>query len=314
MPLVTPASLLVGVLFPDQLHRILFLVPYIFAFMTFSGSLKSDFRDVLQVFRHPLPLVVTFLILHLAMPALACAVGNLAFAQHPDLITGIVLEFVVPGAVVSFMWVSIYHGNGSFTLSLVLTDTILAPLVVPLSLRLFVGSHVQMDAWSMMRELLFMIAIPALLALTLNQTTGKKYAKPVSRRLAPFGKMALILVVSANSSKVAPFIRNMTPLLFEVAAAILLIAASGYAVGWLCALLLRRDRDFIVSMTFNAGMRNISAGAVIAAAWFPAEVMFPVMIGTLFQQILAAAYAQLMVRCYGNPEEASSASSVLSHP
>ncbi|MFR8351665.1 MAG: hypothetical protein ACLVB1_02205 [Blautia obeum] len=32
-------------------------------------------------------------------------------------------------------------------------------------------------------------------------------------------------------------------------------------------------------------MRNISAGAVIAAAYFPGEVMFPVMIGTLFQQV-----------------------------
>lgn len=77
----------------------------------------------------------------------------------------------------------------------------------------------------------------------------------------------------------------MTPLLFEVAGCILLIAASGYAIGWLCAVLLKQKRDFTVSMMFNSGMRNISAGAVIAAAYFPAEVMFPVMIGTLFQQV-----------------------------
>ena len=45
-----------------------------------------------------------------------------------------------------------------------------------------------------------------------------------------------------------------------------------------------------VSMIYGSGMRNISAGAVIAGAYFPAEVLFPVMIGTLFQQILAAFY------------------------
>ena len=58
-------------------------------------------------------------------------------------------------------------------------------------------------------------------------------------------------------------------------------------------------------MTFNSGMRNISAGAVIAAAYFPPAVMFPVMIGTLFQQVLAAAYAQLITKRYGKGETES---------
>lgn len=300
MPVVTPCCLLVGVFFPDQLSRILFLVPYIFAFMTFSGSLNSEFRNIAQIFRHPLPLIATLFIIHFVMPLVACAAGNLFFSQNQYLIAGMVLEFVVPTAVVSFMWVSIYHGSGSFTLSVILTDTLLAPFLVPLSLRLFIGSTVRVDTWGMMRELLLMVAIPALLALTLNQLTGGKYKKPLSRRLAPFGKIALILVVCANSSKVAPFVKHMTPLLFAVTGVMLLIAASGYAIGWLGALLLKQKRDFIVSMTFNSGMRNISAGAVIAAAYFPPEVMFPVMIGTLFQQILAATYAQLIVRRFGN--------------
>ena len=47
-------------------------------------------------------------------------------------------------------------------------------------------------------------------------------------------------------------------------------------------------------MIYGSGMRNISAGAVIAGAYFPAECLFPVMIGTLFQQILAAFYGSLV--------------------
>jgi BASS family bile acid:Na+ symporter len=308
MPLVTPVSLLIGVLFADQLGRALFLVPYVFAFMTFSGSLKSQFRDFANVFQHPLPLLSTLSVIHIVMPLIARTVGSLLFPQNPYIITGMVLEFIVPSAVVSFMWVSIYHGNSALTLSVVLTDTLLAPFLVPLSLHLLVGSSVQMDTGSLMRELIFMIALPALLALTLNQATGGRLIKPLSHKLAPYGKIALIFVVSVNSTKVAPYIRHMTPMLFTVTGVMLLIAASGYAVGWLAALLLRQKREVIVSMTFNSGMRNISAGAVIAAAYFPPEVMFPVMIGTLFQQILAATYAHLLVRCYGNenPEEITS--------
>lgn len=302
MFLVTPICLVIGVSFPEQLGRLTVFVPYIFAFMTFCGSLNSRFRDVAGVFRHPLPLIATLLMIHLLLPLTACAAGNLLFSRHPYLVTGMVLEFVVPSAVVSFMWVSIYRGSGSFTLSVVLADTLLAPFLVPLSLRLFVGSAVQVDTCGMMRELLFMVALPALLALTVNQATKGKYQKEFSRRLAPFGKLALILVVSANSSKVAPFIRNMTPLLFAVAAAMFVIAAFGYAAGWLGAVLLRQKREFAVSMMFNTGMRNISAGAVIAAAYFPAEVMFPVMIATLFQQVLAAFYAQIFTKRNGSGE------------
>ena len=55
----------------------------------------------------------------------------------------------------------------------------------------------------------------------------------------------------------------------------------------------RRDRTTAVSMMYGTGMRNISAGAGIAAAYFPGEVMFPVMIGTLFQQVLAALFGKL---------------------
>jgi BASS family bile acid:Na+ symporter len=304
MPLVTPLCLVVGVLFPEQLSHLLFLVPYVFAFMTFCGSLGSQFRDVKQVFRHPLPLAAMFLIIHFVMPLLAFLAGGLLFPQHPYFVTGMVLEFVVPSAVVSLMWVSIYRGSVPFTLSVVLIDTLLAPFLVPLSLRWFVGSNVQMDSWGMMKGLLLMVAVPAVAAISLNQATKGKMKRTFAPKLAPFSKLALMFVVCVNSSKVSSFIRNMTPMLFAVAGAILLIAITGYCLGWIGALLLKQNRDMIVSMTFSSGMKNISAGAVIAAAYFPAEVMFPVMIGTLFQQILAAAFAQLITRRYGTGKDA----------
>ena len=70
------------------------------------------------------------------------------------------------------------------------------------------------------------------------------------------------------------------------------MAASGYAIGLLVAKLWKKDHETSISMMYGNGMRNISVGAVIAAAYFPGEVMFPVMIGTLFQQVLAAFYGK----------------------
>ncbi|NLG92800.1 MAG: bile acid:sodium symporter family protein [Clostridiales bacterium] len=303
MAFVTPACLLFGVLFADSLSHVLFIVPYVFAFMTFCGSLGSRFGDLKRVFQHPMPLMVSLFVIHLVVPLLANMVGSLLFPGHPYTVTGMVLEFVVPNAVVSSMWVSIYRGSVPFTLSIILIDTLLAPFLVPFSLHHFVGSNVQVNTAAMMEELLLMVAVPAVLAMTLNQFSGGTLKQTLSPKLAPFGKIALMIVVAVNSSKVAPFIKHMNGFLFAVTGTMLVIAASGYAIGWACALLLRRKREMIVSMTYACGMRNISAGAVIAAAYFPAEVMFPVMIGTLFQQVLAAFYAQLLVKFYGTGEE-----------
>ena len=296
MALVTPCCLLIGVLFPEITGKGVPLVPVMFGIMTFIGALKSRFVDIAGVFKRPGPLLLCLLALHVVMPAAASLCGHLFFAGNADLITGMILEFVVPGAVVGLMWVSIYNGSSPLSLSLVILDTLLAPFIIPLSLKVLVGSSVTLDVAGMMTELIFMIALPAVAAMTVNQISCGKTMTTWPKKLAPLSKLCLIFVVSCNASKVAPFIRHMNMQRLEVALCILLLAAAGYVLGWLMARLTRQDDAVTVSMIYGSGMRNISAGAVIAAAYFPGEVMFPVMIGTLFQQILAAVFGSLYQR------------------
>ena len=281
MAFVTPACLLTGVLFPDIAKHGVPYVTYAFAFMTFIGALKSRFRDVADVFKRPLPLILMLLILHVLGP----------------------LEFSVPAAVISLMWVSIYNGNSPLSLSLVVIDTILAPFLIPAVLKLLVGSSVKMDTVGMMKELVFMIALPAVLAMCLNEVSHGKVMETWPKKLAPFSKMCLIFVVTSNSSKVSPYMKHLNGERLEVAAAILVLAAGGYAIGWVIAILTRQNKEATVSMIYGSGMRNISAGAVIAGAYFPAETLFPVMIGTLFQQILAAFYGSMMRRVQTGQQE-----------
>ena len=296
MFLVTPCCLVLGVLFPAVAGLGVPYVPVVFAFMTFIGGLKSSFRDIAGVFQKPLPLLVSLVVLHIVLPAAAWGLGCLLFPDNMNVVTGMVLEFSVPTAVVGLMWVSIYGGSSPLSLSLVILDTLLAPFLIPLTIRTLVGSNVEVDTAQMMLELLFMIALPALAAMVLNQLSKGWVKETWPSRLAPFSKLCLIFVVTANSSKVAPYIRHMNGERFLTAGCILLLAASGYAIGWLLATLFRQNASITVSMIYGSGMRNISAGAVIASTYFPAEVVFPVMIGTLFQQVLAALFGMLVSR------------------
>ncbi len=301
MPLIVFCCLTLGVLFHDAIGTLTFLVPYIFAFMTFTGALSASFRQVLDIARHPLPIVATFVIIHVMIPLFALGLGKLFFPGNPYLITGSVLEYVVPTAVAASMWCAMAGGSASLTLSVLLIDTLAAPFVLPFSLHVLVGANIKIDVMGMMRDLIWMVALPALASMIINQCSGGRAGRKLTPILAPYGKLALILIIMINSTRVAPFILHMTPILFGVTAVIFVLAVSGYAAGWLFALLSRQKDDVVASMSLACGMRNISAGAVIAAAYFPPEVMFPVMIGTLFQQLLASITTRLLIRRQKNP-------------
>lgn len=295
MAFVTPICLILGVCFSDIAKHGLPLVTWVFAFMTFAGALKSSFRDVANVFRNPKVLLVSLVVIHIFVPCIACGLGHLIFPDNANLIAGMVLEFSVPTAVSGLMWITVYDGNSPLSLSLVVIDTILAPFVIPVALQLLLGSKITMDVGEMMSDLIFMVAIPAIAAMCLNQISKGKVKEIWPSKLAPFSKLALMYVVTCNSSKIAPYVKSMNAERILVALVILVLAAGGYIVGWFVARIMKQDQETTVSLIYGIGMRNISTGAVIAAAYFPGEVVFPVMIGTLFQQVLAATFGKVLI-------------------
>lgn len=295
MAFITPICLILGVCFSDIAKHGLPLVPWVFAFMTFAGALKSSFRDVANVFRTPKVLLVSLAVIHIFVPCIACGLGHLIFPDNANLIAGMVLEFSVPTAVSGLMWITVYDGNSPLSLSLVVIDTILAPFAIPVALQLLLGSRITMDVGEMMSDLIFMVAIPAIAAMCLNQISKGKVKETWPSKLAPFSKLALMYVVTCNSSKIAPYVKSMNAERILVTLVILVLAAGGYVLGGFVARIMKQDQETTVSLIYGIGMRNISTGAVIAAAYFPGEVVFPVMIGTLFQQVLAATFGKVLI-------------------
>ncbi|WP_407271739.1 bile acid:sodium symporter family protein [Radiobacillus sp. PE A8.2] len=298
MPLIAPSSVIVGVLFADSLSQFAFLVPWIFAFMTFAGSLSSNFNSLQKAIAHPLPIIIAFLSLHIIMPLWAFAIGHLTFSGDMLTITGLILAMVIPTGITSFIWVSICKGNIALTLSIILIDTILSPFIVPYTMSLFVGTTVEMNVSSIMVGLFLMVVIPSLIGMCLNQFTKGRIKDSWGTRLAPFSKLCLAVVIMINCAAVAPFLRVVNWKLILIACVMFFVAFCGYLLAWCIGVLFKRDKEEIITLTFTGGMRNISAGAVIAVAYFPAAVAVPVVLGMLFQQILASIYGQLLGRYY----------------
>ena len=294
MAVLIVAFVLVGITFPDIFSPINDYTMALFAFMTFANSLGGGFREMADVARRPLPVVVIFAILHVAMPLLALGAGSLLFPEAPLFTTGLVLEYAIPTGVASLLWVSIGRGNTSMCLSVVLLDTLLAPFVIPLTLRVLLGSVVEMDTAAMVGDLMVMVAIPALAAMTLYQLTRGRVAVTWKPRLAPFAKLTMLVLVLANATGCAPFLRDITPTLVKLICAVFALCLLGFFLGYQAARLLKADFPTAVTMSLNSGIRNIAAGSVLAIAYFPGDVLFPVAFSPLFLQATTAVIVKIL--------------------
>lgn len=301
MPIITPGSVIIGVLLTDGLKSWSYLVPWIFAVMTFIGSLGSNFKSLKDVFTHPMRLFIVLMILHIIVPLWALFLGHVTFSGDIHTITGIVLAAVIPTGITSFIWVSVYKGNAPLALTIILVDTFLSPFIVPYSVSLLAGEKVAIDTLGMMRGLLGMVVIPSLIGMTLHELTKGKIKQKLGVPLAPFSKIGLAAVVMINSSVVAPYLKNFDFKLLTIAALSLTVSASGYIISVAIGKLLKWGRGDVTTLMFTGGMRNISAGAVIAVSYFEPAVAVPVVIGMLFQQVLASLFGYGLHKSYEKP-------------
>ena len=184
MAFISPACVVLGVLFPDQLSVLKPAVTALFAFMTFQSSLSNTFANLGRAVRHPAPMLVSLAIASALMPALACALGTALFGASPNLVCGLVLEYSVPVAVVAAMWVNMLGGDPSLGLATILVSTVAAPFSIPLTLHVLLGQTVEVDAARMMGEMVVSIALPALLGTAANDLTRGRAARELFPAIA----------------------------------------------------------------------------------------------------------------------------------
>lgn len=296
MPALIPAAVATGLLFSNSLKEYSAFVTWIFAFLTFSGSLGSSFTDLGRVVKQPSPIITNLLILHAIMPLIGLGVAKLFFPSDPLTIAGFVLLFAIPTGIASMIWVSVYKGHAALTLTLIVVDTLLSPFMVPATLQLLVGAQVQMDTWGIMEGLLLMVVLPSIIGMAWNQLSKGRIKSVLGPPLSPFSKIGLFIVIAINTAVAAPNIKSAGMGIWKITVIALVTAALGYVLGWFISVLFKWNREETVALTFNSGMRNLSAGQVLAVTYFPAPVVLPVIAGSLFQQLLATIFGYAISR------------------
>lgn len=296
MVFIVPLCILVGVLWPQLLIPLRPAIPTLFAVVTFQNALGNDFESIGQTLRKPLPLLLTVGLIHAAAPIVVRLIAGLLFGADPDTVVGLVLEASVPVGATTVMWSGVYGGNVALALTMMFVSTILAPFSIPWTLKLLCGASVEVDVMGMMGDMLYMVAIPAVIGVVYNQLSHGRGKEELSPVMAPLSSILVPIIIATNATGISQYVLNLTPRLVAVAAFVACLTALSILVGGAVARATRQSDDVMITMMFDCGIRNISAGAVLAAAYLPAGALFPVMIGTLFQQLFAAIVGKAMLR------------------
>ncbi|MDR3270990.1 MAG: bile acid:sodium symporter family protein [Peptococcaceae bacterium] len=272
------------------------MIALLFAYITFIGSLSSSLQEFLGVLKKPWKAIWILMLLHIAVPLFSWGVGFLAFPDAFNTRMGLLIAATIPIAVSSLMWITITGGNLSLTLVAITFDTLITPLFMPLFFYVLFGQSVHLNYWSMIGELMLIITIPSLMGMVMHDVTRNRFSAFVNSVGAMTSKIAMFLIIVLNTGGIAHLIIWDTRLI-RLLLVILFLVCSGYIIGFLGWLPLRKDgRKTMICFVYNVGMRNIAFGSVLAFAYFPLETVLPVTLFSLFQQPVAGIVSALLER------------------
>ena len=295
IPLTTPLAVALGFLFPDTFKILRPFVPWLFAMMTFSGALKLKAAELRNTVKSPLPIILFFFTSHILMP-LTAILSSSAFLSNPDVITGFVLLFAGPTAVSGFIWVAIFRGDKALGLTLILLDTLLAPLVVPATIFLLMRADIAMDMSGIAFSLLFMIVIPTIIGVTLNETSKGKIPDAICPGFDPLSKICLMFVIAANASVVAPNISFNNPIVWKTALICIILTITGFFLAKLNGITGKCSDEKSASLIIAGGLRNNSAVMTIAVTFFPELTVLPSLLSIIFQQMIMALLGKVIIK------------------
>jgi len=264
------------------------LIIALFAYMTFITALETSFRQFIDVLSRPwIPVWILFLV-HVVTPLIAWILGYLFFPDDLNIRLGYLIGAVIPVGVTSIIWTSLLRGNVAVSLVTVSIDALVAPVLLPLFFLIAIGRAIQINYFQMTVQLLVMITIPSIAGMILHDYSGKRVVGFAKGLGGLSSKLVFYLMVYINAAVVAPMIIWSMAVMKMLLVTLLMVLAA-YLTGYLGGFITKhRSRENTVAILYNVGLRNISAGLVLALTHFSVQVAVPITLYILFQQPLAS--------------------------
>jgi len=229
----------------------------------------EDFRRVLAIPKSVAAgVVLQFTIMPLAGIGLA-----LAFGLETGLAVGLVLVSCCPGGTASNVVTYLARANLALSVTMTMASTMVAIVVTPLLVGWLAGVFIEIDRWSLFREMVSVVLVPVIAGVLLN-----RFLPGMTRRIGQFSPLVSVFVVVLIVAGIIAKSKPLIELHFDrLLLAVFLLHVTGFALGYLLSRLLGFPEVDRRTISIEVGMQNSGLGASLAstpafAAQFPMAI------------------------------------------
>ncbi|RBW67367.1 bile acid:sodium symporter family protein [Bacillus taeanensis] len=286
--LILPLLMTAGFLTGDYLNGWSDLTAPLFMILTFISSLSADWRKFTDILKRPALFLAVLIIIHLLFPFFTLKIAVPLFSNQPELMTGLVLTMVLPIGVTSIFWISFVKGNVNLALLIVTLDTLLSPIILPAALYSMLESNVHLDVTSLILGLLKLVLIPSVLGMVAGEWLRKHRPGSWFKTTSSFtSKICLYLIVILNAASLYYPLQKVGNDFYKLFITIFTLMAIGYVISYVVGMFFVKDTGTRIAVSYSGGVRNYTAGVVLAMSYFTPVVALPVLIAMLLQHPLA---------------------------
>jgi BASS family bile acid:Na+ symporter len=204
------------------------------------------------------------------MPLLAYLISKVLQLPNEQLI-GMVIVGSCPGGTASNLITFLSKGNVALSVVITLSSTILAPLLTPLMIYLFLMEQMPIDTFALMKSVFWIVVFPIFDALVIRHFFEKQFQKIAF----VFPAIAIFLI----SLLVAYIIGINKDLLLTLPLLLLLAIVMHNGLGYLLGYYVSKLFGFAIkdsrTIAIEVGMQNSGLGLALASQFFSAAATLP---------------------------------------
>ncbi|MBV1916924.1 MAG: bile acid:sodium symporter family protein [Sphingomonadaceae bacterium] len=217
----------------------------------------ADFRRVLTM---PKCVAAGVALQFTVMPLAGVAIA-VGFGLETGLAVGLILVSCCPGGTASNVVTYLARANLALSVTMTMASTIVAIALTPVLTGWLAGYFIEIDRWSLFREMIVIVLLPVVAGIVLNTVFPAATRK--AAKVSPLLSVLVVVVI------VAGIIAKSRPLIEQYAGVLLLavfvLHIVGFALGYAITRMIGYGVQEQRTISIEVGMQNSGLGASLAS-------------------------------------------------
>ena len=255
------AAALIGFLVHDLSSLFESWIPWMLFLIMYFSTLKIDAKTFIATLVSLKSQAIMLIIYFIAFPLAAYFSSLAIFGSSSVLVAGTVFLFTLPAGITNVLYTNLFRGDSSFTLSALITTSLLSPLATPLAFYLLTKNIIEFSFLELFLKIILIVIVPFLLAVLTQKTPFYSQLKKDSDFFASF------LYIMINFAAAGVIYNSGILQSNSLLALIIFLIGAFFSSFFLVYYVAKRavNREYAISLALLTTRRNTTLGMGIAS-------------------------------------------------